>query len=74
MWWGKSSDKPAEPSKEVVSEVQKAVENVENKIEKTAKKFDPNELPPREKLPAKLQKIMDKADKEDSFYDELVEG
>jgi fission process protein 1 len=74
MWWGKSSDKPAEPSKEAVPQVQKVVENVEKKIEKTAKEFDPNELPPREKLPAKLQKIMDKADKEDSFYDELVEG
>ncbi|RKU47161.1 hypothetical protein DL546_006988 [Coniochaeta pulveracea] len=74
MWWGKSSDKPAEPSKEVVPQVQKAVEDVEKKVEKVAKEFDPNALPPREKLPPKLQKIMDKADKEESFYDELVEG
>jgi fission process protein 1 len=74
MWWGKSSDKPAEPSKEVVPQVEKAVENIEKKVQKTAKEFDPNQLPPSQKLPAKLQKIMDKADKEESFYDELVEG
>jgi hypothetical protein len=34
----------------------------------------PSGLPPREKLPAKLQKIVDGADKEDNFYDELYDG
>jgi mitochondrial fission process protein 1 len=34
----------------------------------------PSGLPKPEKLPAELQKILDKADKEDSFYDELYEG
>jgi fission process protein 1 len=29
---------------------------------------------PREKLPPTLQKIVDKADKEENFYDELWEG
>ena len=31
-------------------------------------------LPPRHKLPLKLQAIVDKAEKEDSLYDELWEG
>lgn len=31
-------------------------------------------LPPRHKLPPKLQAIVDKAEKEDSLYDELWEG
>jgi hypothetical protein len=31
-------------------------------------------LPPPEKLPSSLQKIIDKADTEDNFYDELYDG
>ncbi|KAH6676381.1 mitochondrial 18 KDa protein-domain-containing protein [Halenospora varia] len=34
----------------------------------------PGELPAPEKLPASLQKIVDKADVDESFYDELYEG
>jgi fission process protein 1 len=34
----------------------------------------PGELPKPEKLPPSLQKIIDKADKEDNFYDELYDG
>lgn len=34
----------------------------------------PNGLPKPEKLPPSLQKIIDKADKEDNFYDELYDG
>jgi hypothetical protein len=34
----------------------------------------PGDLPKPEKLPASLQKIIDKADKEDNFYDELYDG
>ena len=33
-----------------------------------------NKLPEPEKLPPALQKIVDNADKEDNFYDELWEG
>lgn len=73
MWWGKSSDKPAETPKESTP-VKDVVNKALGKTEKTVKEFDPDKLPQREKLPKKLQKIMDKADKEDSFYDELVEG
>lgn len=34
----------------------------------------PTGLPEREKLPKNLQKIVDKADKDESFYDELYDG
>ena len=34
----------------------------------------PEGLPKPEKLPPALQKIIDKADKEESFYDELYDG
>jgi fission process protein 1 len=71
MWWGKTPDKPAETPKESPpasqQPIQKAADNV-------AKAFDPDKLPDREKLPRKLQQIVDKADKDESFYDELVSG
>jgi len=34
----------------------------------------PTSLPEPEKLPPALQKIIDKADKEENFYDELYDG
>lgn len=34
----------------------------------------PTGLPKAEKLPAGLQKIVDKADAEENFYDELYDG
>lgn len=34
----------------------------------------PTGLPLKEKLPVALQKIVDKADKEDNLYDELYDG
>lgn len=34
----------------------------------------PTGLPAPEKLPASLQKIVDKADVDESFYDELYDG
>ncbi len=34
----------------------------------------PSGLPEPEKLPPALQRIVDKADKEENFYDELYDG
>ena len=34
----------------------------------------PGDLPKPEKLPDAFQKIIDKADNEDNFYDELYDG
>jgi fission process protein 1 len=83
-WWGKSPDKPSEtpkaspsadyppkpeppPSQQSQQTAQKAADNV-----KAA--FNPEKLPAREKLPDKLQQIVDKSDREESFYNELVDG
>ena len=63
--WGRSQDKPP---KESAPEVPKD----ESKKEPPA--FDSNKLPDGKKLPPALQKIVDKSDKEDNFFDELVEG
>lgn len=82
MWpFGSSnnSDKPApaQPSPRetgagpLQDKVEKKVVDVKNAVHD---EFDPKKLPPREKLPDGLQKIIEKGDKDDSFYDELVEG
>lgn len=63
-WWGKSSDpKPEAP--------QDANDKSDTSQGKT---FDPDRLPAREKLPVSLQKIVDMADKDNSFFDNVVEG
>ncbi|KAF6804423.1 hypothetical protein CSOJ01_10214 [Colletotrichum sojae] len=62
MWWS-SKDKKPEETKDAAAPK-----------ENDAKKFDPDRLPAREKLPAALQKIVEKQDKEDNFFDELVDG
>ncbi|KAH8912923.1 hypothetical protein BR93DRAFT_871205 [Coniochaeta sp. PMI_546] len=74
-WWGKSPDKkPAEPPKESPPASQQAKETAQKAADNVAAAFDPDKLPAREKLPAKLQQIVDKSDREDSFYNELVDG
>lgn len=60
-WWGKSSD-----SKESKSDSQT------NTTE--GKPFDANKLPPSQRLPEGLQKIVDKSDKDTSFFDNVAEG
>ncbi|PNP55454.1 hypothetical protein THARTR1_04284 [Trichoderma harzianum] len=61
-WWGKSSDsKPEQQQQQQQQEAPK--EHV----------FDPK-LPKAEKLPRGLQKIVDKADKDESFFDSVKEG
>ncbi|GJD00365.1 hypothetical protein ColKHC_09190 [Colletotrichum higginsianum] len=59
--WGRSQDKTPEQPKE-------------SPKEDGAKTFDPEKLPAREKLPKALQNIVDKSDREDNFFDELVDG
>ncbi|KAK3389360.1 mitochondrial 18 KDa protein-domain-containing protein [Podospora didyma] len=72
-WSNKSSDAPTTPAKGSPPETKLAPSTtVETK--KSTDKFDPNKLPEREKLPPKLQNIIDKNDKDDNFFDELVEG
>ncbi|KAL2258937.1 hypothetical protein VTK26DRAFT_7558 [Humicola hyalothermophila] len=61
MWWpwGGSSDKPAGPSSPEPN--------------KPSADIDTNR-PNQDKLPPKLQNILDKQEKEENFFDELVEG
>jgi len=44
------------------------------KSNNNASKPDLDKLPPREKLPPALQKIVDRADKDESIYDEIWDG
>ncbi len=65
MWpWGGGSDKPPVAPKESPAETKAPAKEP----------FDPKKLPDREKLPPKLQNIIDKADKDENFFDELVSG
>jgi mitochondrial fission process protein 1 len=75
MWpWsnGGGPDKPPAPAKESPRETHAPV-STPGDVKKTAAEFDPKKLPEREKLPPKLQKIIDQQDKDD-FFDDLVEG
>lgn len=72
MWWGKGPDKP-EASKEKPSDTPPAAAT---KIDPRhdATQFDPDKLPERRNLPKGMQKIVDRSDKDDNFFDELVDG
>lgn len=62
MFWGKGPDKPtAETSGKVAGA-------------STSTEYDSDKLPASKSLPRNLQKIVDKEDKEDNFYDELISG
>lgn len=65
--WG--SNKKDEVEKAVEKRVEREVDEVKAAIAKDLEK-----LPAKEKLPPGLQKIVDKADKDDSLYDELWDG
>lgn len=71
MWWGKGSDKDSKaPPKEDAS----AAEPGKKSNAPQAAPFDPDKLPNREKLPPALQRIVDKQDKDENWYDEIVDG
>ncbi|KAK7738879.1 hypothetical protein SLS63_002216 [Diaporthe eres] len=70
MWWGKGSDKDSKaPPKDDASAAEPGKSNAPQ-----AAPFDPNKLPNREKLPPALQKIVDKADKDDNCAPESTES
>ncbi|KAK9771260.1 putative Mitochondrial fission process protein 1 [Seiridium cardinale] len=74
-WWGKGSDKDkqqaAAPSTPATAQ---PIEPVESPKDAAKQEFNPDRLPERKKLSRNLQKIVDKSDHDDSFYDELVDG
>ncbi len=72
MWWGKgSSDKP-EVSKE--NKTPEAPPSAKVDPRKDATAFDPDKLPERRELPKGMQKIVETADRDDNFFEELAEG
>ncbi|KAL8382532.1 hypothetical protein RB595_006354 [Gaeumannomyces hyphopodioides] len=70
MFWSKGPDKPSDKSD--TSSTSKAADTAKDGARKTP--FDPDKLPDRQKLSPSLQKIVDKADKDDNIYDQLVDG
>lgn len=82
MWWNKKPDSDAKAEPQPQSKEPSAASSttpVEQRYDSPRKHtssapFDPNKLPDREKLPPALQKIVDKQDKEENFFDELVDG
>ena len=78
MFWSKRPDKPDDASKQSGDASKKpdashaATTNIDPR--KDATDFNPDKLPDRRDLPKGMQNIMDKADKDDNFFDELVEG
>jgi fission process protein 1 len=75
MWpFGGSSDKPTGPATPQNEAPKPAQPHAADDVKKAAADFDPSKLPDRTKLPPKLQKIVEKTDKDENFFDELVEG
>ncbi|KAI1266078.1 mitochondrial 18 KDa protein-domain-containing protein [Xylariaceae sp. FL1019] len=70
MFWGRGSDK--KPEDKAPEAAQASGASVDPR--KDATQFDPDRLPERRKLPKNLQTIIDKSDKEENFFDELVDG
>ena len=65
-WWGK----PSEPT--VVSQPESKPESSPNSTQDRS--FDPEKLPELKKLPKKLQEVIDRADQDSSFFDNLKDG
>lgn len=61
MWWGNSSDKdPKAAAKETPAE--------------TSKNASAKDASNREKLPPAMQRIVERSEKEENYFDELVDG
>ncbi|KAK4248298.1 mitochondrial 18 KDa protein-domain-containing protein [Corynascus novoguineensis] len=76
MWpWSSSSDKAdGAPTARNDRSTSTPSQNATDDLKRAAADLDPKKLPEREKLPPKLQSIIDKQEKEEKFFDELVEG
>ena len=74
MFWSKgpSPNKPDPSKKPDAPDASSSATNIDPR--KDATDFNPEKLPERRDLPKGMQSIMDKADKDDNFFDELVEG
>ncbi|KAG6013932.1 hypothetical protein E4U54_006109 [Claviceps lovelessii] len=66
-WWGK----PTEPKESAPTPAPAQSPKADSSQEKQP--FDPDKLPPRNKLPGRLQSIVDSSDS-DNLFDDVVEG
>ncbi|RYP13135.1 hypothetical protein DL767_010894 [Monosporascus sp. MG133] len=73
MFWDRGSPKKQEASKDKGPEAS-PTSATQADARKDATDFDPDRLPERRKLPKGLQKIVENSDKDENFFDELVEG
>lgn len=71
MWWGKSSDET--PRADATPADPKPKDGAAAASRSVAGK-DADKVPKRERLPPKLQELVDKSDQDDNFFDELVDG
>ncbi|KAI1656781.1 mitochondrial 18 KDa protein-domain-containing protein [Daldinia decipiens] len=72
MFWSKGPEKTEVAKDKKPEAPPSAAANTSSRSD--ANEFDPNKLPTQRKLPKDLQMIVDKADKDENFFDELVEG
>ncbi|KAI0175827.1 mitochondrial 18 KDa protein-domain-containing protein [Hypoxylon sp. FL1284] len=72
MFWGKGPDKPEPPKDKPAEAPRPQATRIDPRSDAT--QFDPSKLPERRDLPKGLQNIVDKSDKDDNFFGELVEG
>lgn len=63
-WWGKPKE-PKEP---------KAEPSPDANADQQKQAFDPDKLPAREKLPRRLQNIVEKSDQDSRFFDDVIDG
>lgn len=85
MWWGKGSDdkvtkdSPNSTGKATIATPETSPDprydnSKTNKNASAPAAFDPNKLPERQKLSPALQKIVDKQERDDNYFDELYDG
>ncbi|KAI0845525.1 mitochondrial 18 KDa protein-domain-containing protein [Daldinia vernicosa] len=72
MFWSKGPDKTEAAKDKKPEAPPSAAANTSSRSD--VNEFDPDKLPTRRKLPKDLQKIVDKADKDENFFDDLREG
>lgn len=80
MWWGKNSDNKdtkVSPTSTAGAETSTDPRYDKSKTNNTTSApaaFDPNKLPARQKLSPALQKIVDKQERDENYFDELYDG
>lgn len=81
MWWGKGSDDkdpkaspPSTAGAEASTDPRYDKSKTNNTTTSPPAAFDPNKLPARQKLSPALQKIVDKQERDDNYFDELYDG